>query len=268
MSSLPRHVGVIMDGNGRWAASRGLSRAEGHRRGAEAVREVVRAARELGIPALTLYAFSTENWGRPAPEVETLMTLLVTFLRAERDELVSRGIRLRTLGDPARLPAPVRALLAAVERATARNRGLVLSLALSYGGRQAIVAAARRLAREAMAGRLPLEALDAGRFEETLGTADLPPLDLVIRTSGEQRLSNFMLWEAAYAELYFTTVHWPDFRRADLEAALVAFQHRRRRFGLSEVAPREDEGCSSEGSEPDRPQSPGEPALGGTSAVR
>jgi undecaprenyl diphosphate synthase len=157
---------------------------------------------------------------------------LATFLREERAELINRGIRLRALGDPARLPAAVRALLAGVERATANNRGLLLSLALSYGGRQAIVAAAQRLARDARAGRLHPDSLDAGCFHRALGTADLPPLDLVIRTSGEQRLSNFMLWEAAYAELHFTPVLWPDFGPRDLEAAVASFLHRRRRFGL------------------------------------
>jgi undecaprenyl diphosphate synthase len=257
VTPIPRHVGVIMDGNGRWAAGRGLPRAEGHRRGAQAVREVVRAARELGIPALTLYAFSSENWGRPEDEVAALMALLARFLRDERDELIDRGIRLRALGDPTRLPPVVRALLGGVERATAGNRGLVLSLALSYGGRQAIVAAAQQLAREVRAGRLRPDRLDAANFQRALGTADLPPLDLVIRTSGEQRLSNFMLWEAAYAELYFTPVLWPDFGRSDLEAALVAFLRRRRRFGLSK-----ENGPQGEATDP------GQPALGRTSAVR
>jgi undecaprenyl diphosphate synthase len=231
-SPLPRHIGIIMDGNGRWATRRGMARVEGHRQGAEAVRRVVRAACEMRVPALTLYAFSTENWGRPTAEVAGLMTLLAAFLRDERQELLGRGIRLLALGDRERLPMGVRELLNGVEKATAGNRGLILSLALSYGGREAIVAAARRLAEEAVAARLAPEELDAARFQAALSTAPLPPLDLVIRTSGEQRLSNFMLWEAAYAELHFTPVLWPDFGRRELEAAVASFLQRRRRFGL------------------------------------
>jgi undecaprenyl diphosphate synthase len=229
VSPLPRHIGIIMDGNGRWATERGRARVEGHRQGAEAVRRVVRAAREMGVPAMTLYAFSTENWGRPPKEVATLMVLLAEFLRDERDELLGQGIRLHALGERDRLPPAVRELLTGVETATAGNRGLSLSLALSYGGREAIVSAARRLAHDVAAGRLAPEGLDASRFQAALGTA---PLDLVIRTSGEKRLSNFMLWEAAYAELHFTPVLWPDFDRRDLEDAVASFRRRRRRFGL------------------------------------
>jgi undecaprenyl diphosphate synthase len=232
---LPRHIGIIMDGNGRWATQRGLARVEGHRQGAEAVRRVVRAAREMGVPAVTLYAFSTENWGRPTAEVAGLMVLLAAFLRDEREELVGRGIRLHALGERDRLPAGVHELLTGVEEATAGNRGLILSLALSYGGREAIVSAARRLAQDVAAGRLVPDALDAARFQAALGTAPLPPLDLVIRTSGEQRLSNFMLWEVAYAELHFTPVLWPDFGRRDLETAIASFLRRRRRFGLCDT---------------------------------
>jgi undecaprenyl diphosphate synthase len=231
MAALPRHVGIIMDGNGRWAAHRGLGRGEGHRAGAEAVRRTVRAARELGLRALTLYAFSAQNWGRPAAEVGHLMRLLGAFLRDERAELAARDVRLVSIGDEARLPPPVRELLGAVRRATAANRGLTLCLALSYGGREAIVAAARRLAAAAARGMRPDE-IDEAMFAGALDTAGLPPLDLVVRTSGERRLSNFLLWEAAYAELYFTEVLWPDFGPADLAAALAAFARRDRRFGL------------------------------------
>jgi len=233
VSAGPRHVGIIMDGNGRWAARRGLPRVAGHRAGAEAVRRVVRAARDLEIPALTLYAFSEQNWGRPTEEVANLMGLLAAFLRDEVEELAARGVRLVTVGDEARLPDPVGTRLDEARRRTASGRDLLLCLALSYGGRAAIVAAARRLARAAASGADP-EAIDEAAFASALDSHLLPPLDLVVRTSGEQRLSNFLLWEAAYAELCFTDVLWPDFGRVDLEAAVAAFARRRRRFGLVE----------------------------------
>ena len=231
MNHLPRHVGIIMDGNGRWAAARGGGRSDGHRQGAEAVRRTVRAAREIGIPVLTLYAFSEQNWQRPAPEVADLMRLLRRFVLEERAELAARGIRLMTIGDEARLPAFVRGPLAALTEATRANRGMTLCLALSYGGRESVVRAARRLAAAAVAGRLRPEMIGEGDVAAALETRALPPPDLIIRTSGEQRLSNFMLWEAAYAELYFTDVMWPDFGRDELEAALAAYVQRERRFG-------------------------------------
>jgi len=227
----PDHVAIIMDGNGRWAASRGGRRADGHSQGAEAVRRVVRAARELGIPCLTLYAFSAQNWQRPPAEVADLMRLLHRFIIEERAELAARSIRLTTIGDETRLPAFVRGPLTTLIDATRANRGMTLCLALSYGGRESIVRAARRLARAAVAGRLQPEAIDEAQMAQALDTRALPPPDLVIRTSGEQRLSNFMLWEAAYAELYFTDVMWPDFGRQHLEAALAAYARRERRFG-------------------------------------
>jgi undecaprenyl diphosphate synthase len=233
MTALPRHVAVIMDGNGRWAAERGLPRREGHRAGADAVRRVVRAARELGLPALTLYAFSAQNWARPRAEVAGLMRLLGAFVVDERPELLARGVRLVTIGDVARLPAFARAPLAALEVASAGNREMTLCLALSYGGREALTAAARGLAADAAAGRLRPDDVTERVLAARLGTSALPPLDLVIRTSGEQRLSNFLLWEAAYAELWFTPVLWPDFGRATLEAALAAYACRQRRFGLT-----------------------------------
>jgi undecaprenyl diphosphate synthase len=233
VNALPQHVGIIMDGNGRWAARRQLGRVEGHRAGAEAVRRTIRAAREIGLSTLTLYAFSAQNWARPVAEVAHLMELLSTFLRDERDELALRGIRLVTIGDESRLAPPIRDLLDIVKRMTCGNRELTLCLALSYGGREAIVAAARALAR-AVAGGMDPDAIDAAMFEEMLDTCALPPLELIIRTSGELRLSNFLLWEAAYAELYFTEVPWPDFGRRELDAALAAFAQRRRRFGLTE----------------------------------
>jgi undecaprenyl diphosphate synthase len=225
-------VGIIMDGNGRWATARGLSRSEGHRRGVESVREVVRTAREAGLSALTLYAFSAQNWGRPRAEVDHLMGLLRGFLEAERAELVRSGIRLCAIGDLGRLPATVRAPLALLERASATNRGMLLCLALSYDGRGALVDAARKLATEAAAGRLDPRAITEATFARALSTSRLPPLDLIVRTSGEQRLSNFLPWESAYAELYFTDVMWPDFGGADLLVAIEAYGRRQRRFGV------------------------------------
>jgi undecaprenyl diphosphate synthase len=224
-----------MDGNGRWAEARGLPRAEGHRRGADAVRRVVRAARERGLEALTLYAFSTENWGRPGAEVGHLMRLLGAFAVDERAELLARGVRVVTIGDLGRLPALARAPLAALVAATARNRALTLCLALSYGGRDAITAAARALAIDVEAGRLRAADVTPERLAARLDTRALPPLDLLVRTSGEQRLSNFLLWEAAYAELVFSPVLWPDFDGAALDAALAELARRRRRFGLTDA---------------------------------
>ena len=224
---LPRHVAIIMDGNGRWAEARELPRVAGHREGAEAVRAVTRAARRIGIQALTLYAFSTENWGRPEPEVDALMHLLAEFLESERGEMMANGIRLNAIGDLSRLPDAVREKLASVRAETAGNRGMVLTLALSYGGRQELIQAARRAAA-AKGAALEAEDLEAG-----LWTAGLPELDLLVRTSGERRISNFLLWQCAYAELVFTDVLWPDFRDAELFAAIAEYQARERRFGMT-----------------------------------
>jgi undecaprenyl diphosphate synthase len=227
---LPRHVAVIMDGNGRWAEQRGLPREEGHREGAESVRAVTRTARRLGVEALTLYAFSAENWGRPEPEVGALMGLLADFLEAERGEMMENGIRLHAVGELERLPERVREKLAAVRAETAGNAGMVLTLALSYSGRQELVQAARRAAAARGA------ALTAADLEAALWTAGLPDLDLVVRTSGERRISNFLLWQCAYAELYFTETLWPDFRDRDLCLAIADYQGRQRRFGLTGAA--------------------------------
>jgi undecaprenyl diphosphate synthase len=220
-------VAIIMDGNGRWAEARGLPRVAGHRAGADAVRAVTRTARRIGVEALTLYAFSTENWGRPEPEVGALMHLLAEFLESERGELMQNGIRLNAIGDLSRLPRVVREKLADVGAATAANRGTILTLALSYGGRQELVQAARRAA----AAKGP--ALEAGDLEAALWTAGLPELDLLVRTSGERRISNFLLWQCAYAELVFSDVLWPDFRDAELLAAIADYQARDRRFGMT-----------------------------------
>ena len=223
---LPRHVAIIMDGNGRWAETRGLSRVAGHREGSESVRAVTRQARKLGLEALTLYAFSAQNWARPDDEVAALMQLLAEYLDSERREIMDNRIRLNSIGDTDRLPGFVRERLEATSALSAKNDGMVLTLALSYGGREEIVHAAGTAAR---AARAP----DLASIEAGLWTVGLPELDLLVRTSGERRISNFLLWQAAYAELYFTDVLWPDFRELELLAAVAEFQTRQRRFGLT-----------------------------------
>jgi undecaprenyl diphosphate synthase len=230
---LPGHVAIIMDGNGRWAELRGLPRIAGHREGAESVRDIVRASRQIGISALTLYAFSSQNWARPWQEVKALMELLRDYLVGERDEIMENGIRLAAIGELGRLPAMVRGPLDALCAESAGNREMVLTLALSYGGRESIVAAAAAAAQRVARGELAPEALDEDCLQAHLPTAGLPPLDLLIRTSGERRISNFLLWEAAYSEFYFTEALWPDFRRGDLYAALDDYLRRERRFGLT-----------------------------------
>jgi undecaprenyl diphosphate synthase len=224
---LPRHVAIIMDGNGRWAESRGLPRVEGHRAGAAAVRTVTEEARRVGLQALTLYAFSMQNWQRPQEEVDALMLLLGEFLEAERETMLRNGIRFNVIGQIDRLPAPLQASIAAVKGATAGGAGMVLTLALSYGAQEELVEAARAAA----ARKGP--ALTAEDLEAGLWTAGLPPLDLLVRTGGEHRISNFLLWQAAYAEILFTDAHWPDFGERDLLAAIEDFQGRERRFGLT-----------------------------------
>src|SRR4029077_228948 len=235
LNKLPRHVAIIMDGNGRWAQEHGLPRVEGHRQGAKAVREVVRGAREIGLRALTLYAFSAQNWQRPPDEVATLMQLLRDYVIDERAEIMDNGIRLIAIGEVDRLPDFVRETLEALVRDSSGNRAMTLCLALSYGGRESIVSAARALCELAARGALRPDEITEDRFSSSLQTGGLPQLDLVVRTSGEERLSNFLLWESAYAELYFTDVLWPDFGRAELEAARAAFGRRQRRFGLTDA---------------------------------
>jgi undecaprenyl diphosphate synthase len=228
---LPAHVAIIMDGNGRWAKARGLPRTAGHARGAEAVRRAIESAGRLGIRYLTLFAFSSENWQRPEHEVRDLMGLLQRYLRSEIDELHAEGVRLNVIGERDKFSADTIALIDNAERLTAANTRLVLTLALSYGSRQEIVAAAQALAADCAAGRLRPDEIDEVAFARRLLTKDLPDPDLLIRTSGEQRISNFLLWQSAYAELFFTDTLWPDFGQADLEAAIASFRNRERRFG-------------------------------------
>ena len=229
----PAHVAIIMDGNGRWAKARGLPRTAGHKRGAEAVRRAVETARELGVSYLTLYAFSSENWKRPEGEVTDLMGLLRLYLRNEVKTLHKNGIRLRVIGDRTRLGPDIVSLIEESEAKTAANTALTLILALSYGGRQEIIMAAQALARKVAQGEISAEAIDETALSGQLYTADIPDPDLVIRTSGEQRISNFLLWQCAYSELVFLDVLWPDFGRSDFEAAIADFQGRERRFGAA-----------------------------------
>jgi undecaprenyl diphosphate synthase len=228
---VPRHVAVIMDGNGRWAKRQGWKRIRGHEAGVEAVRDVVEAAAEWGIEHLTLYSFSVENWQRPKAEVTALMALLRRFLVAERPTLLDNGVRLRGLGRAQDLPTETAAVLRETEALTAAGDRMTLHLALSYGGRQELVDAARALVEEAAAGRIGPEAVDEAALAARLYDPAMPDPDLVVRTAGEQRLSNFLLWQASYAEFHFTEVLWPEFRREHLLAALRDYHRRERRFG-------------------------------------
>jgi undecaprenyl diphosphate synthase len=228
---LPTHVAVIMDGNGRWAEQRGLERSAGHRAGVEAVRTVVRAAESIGIRWLTLYAFSSENWNRPKAEVELLMKLPEEFFAAELPEVIARNVRVLVIGRQDRLPSAVRRTLEDAVARTAHCTGMRLVFALSYGGRGEIVDAARRLLRDHEQGRVEPEGLDEKSFAAYLDEPELPDVDLMIRTGGERRISNFLLWQSAYAELVLSDVLWPDFGPAELEAALAEYAGRERRFG-------------------------------------
>jgi undecaprenyl diphosphate synthase len=227
----PRHVAIIMDGNGRWAASRGLPRGEGHRRGVEALRRTVRAAGDLGISYLTIFSFSSENWSRPAKEVSDLMVLLRRFIRNDLAELHASNVLVRVIGEREGLDPEIAKLLQEAEDLTRHNSGLTLVIAFNYGGRQEIARAARGVAEEVAAGRLAPQAVTPELLYRFFDAPDIPDPDLLIRTSGEQRLSNFLLWQAAYSELVFLPVHWPDFDRAALEKAIDEFRRRERRFG-------------------------------------
>jgi undecaprenyl diphosphate synthase len=227
----PHHVAIIMDGNGRWAKARGLPRVAGHRRGADAVRRVVRGAGELGIPVLTLFAFSTENWTRPADEVNDLMGLLRHYLRNELEELHKNGARLRVIGNRAGLAPDIVRDIADAEKMTHANGRIDVNICINYGARDEILQATRNLARRVAAGELAADGIDEARFEEELLTAGVPDPDLLIRTSGEQRISNFLLWQCAYAELVFVDTLWPDFGKDHLEQAIAEFRRRERRYG-------------------------------------
>ncbi|MFM2152981.1 MAG: hypothetical protein RL199_1416 [Pseudomonadota bacterium] len=244
---LPRHLALIMDGNGRWAEAQGLGRVEGHRAGSESVREVTRCARRLGLEALTLYAFSTQNWGRPVGEVFALMDLLRAFLEDERAEILENDIRLNAIGDLDRLPGHVRKPLDRLCAESDGNRGMVLTLALSYGGREDLVQAVRELVGRAQRGALDARDVDERLLDEALWTRGLPPVDLMVRTSGEQRISNFVLWPLAYAELAFVDLAWPEFRTAALLGCLADWQRRERRFGLTGAQVQHPAGAASPG---------------------
>lgn len=233
MARLPRHVAVIMDGNGRWAQRHGLSRLEGHRRGKDSVHAVVETTRRLGIPYLSLFAFSTENWQRPRREVSGLMSLLRRYLRSELQLMLENDIRLVAIGDLSRLPEAVRAELEEKIAATSSNRSLTVALCVSYSGRMDLVHATRAIAEEVRSGRMDPNAIDEKAVASHLGTCGMPDPDLLIRTSGEMRISNFFLWQLAYTEIYVTDTLWPDFRERDLIRALEHFQQRERRFGLT-----------------------------------
>jgi len=228
---LPRHVAVIMDGNGRWAERRGLSRLRGHRAGKESVREIVETSRELGIEYLSLYAFSTENWERPPREVDGLMALLRRYLASELGKMMKHQIRLLAIGSLNRLPPAVREALRATIAETRNNTGMTVQLAVSYGAREEITRAVRSIARRVQRGEIDPARITPGMIEEHLGTKGIPDPDLLIRTSGEMRVSNFFLWQIAYTEMYVTPTLWPDFRQREYEQALVHFQERQRRFG-------------------------------------
>lgn len=231
IGAVPRHVAIIMDGNGRWAQARGLPRTEGHRKGMEAVRRIIRHASRRGIGQLTLYSFSSENWRRPPEEVGFLMGLLKFFIRRDLAELHAENVRVRVIGEREGLAPDIAALLDEAETLTAANTGLDLVIAFNYGSRQEIVGAVRVLAAKVARGEIAAEDIDADMVGAALHTADMPEPDLVIRTSGEQRLSNFLLWQAAYSELAFSPVYWPDFDEAALDAAILDYNTRERRFG-------------------------------------
>lgn len=230
--NLPKHIAIIMDGNGRWAKKHAMGRIRGHRKGAQAVRTAVRTCREIGIEYLTLFALSTENLGRPAEEVAALMSLLEEYLVQETNELQKQGIRLTTIGEIDQLSLPVREKLLEAKVSTANNDQMILNLALNYGGRDEIICAVKKIIQDNKEGNVDLNDINKETFNRYLTTRQIPDPDLLIRTSGEYRISNFLLWQLAYTELYFTDVLWPDFKKEDLYEAIVSYQQRERRFGL------------------------------------
>ncbi|BBM00025.1 polyprenyl diphosphate synthase [Microbulbifer sp. GL-2] len=230
-SSSPRHIAIIMDGNGRWAARRGLSPSAGHKAGVERIRDLLSACRGRGVEALTLFAFSSENWQRPPKEVELLMSLFHSYLRKEARRMCDEGVRLRVIGRRDRFSPRLQRAIAEAEEITRQGRQGDLVIAADYGGRWDITQAARQLAKQVASGERSVDSIDEQALDSNMQLADLPPVDLLIRSSGEQRISNFILWQAAYSELYFTDTLWPDFDEAALDAAIAAFQQRDRRFG-------------------------------------
>jgi undecaprenyl diphosphate synthase len=233
LEKLPRHVAIIMDGNGRWAKQRGMNRIRGHEEGAKSVKAIVRATREIGIPWLTLYAFSEENWRRPKVEVEALMVLLKRFLQSEVKEMLDNGIRFQAIGRLHKLSKDVQRTLRETAERTASNRNMVLTLALSYGGRQEVTDAVKKMVQRVEAGEIRSSDITETLLSEHLYTASMPDPDLLIRTSGECRISNFLLWQIAYAEIYMTPTYWPDFRKEEYVEALIEYQRRERRFGAT-----------------------------------
>ena len=231
LENIPKHIAIIMDGNGRWAKSRMMPRTYGHKAGVETIRKVVKEAQRLGIKYLTLYAFSTENWKRPQEEVSALMKLLVTYLRKELRELDKNNVRITTIGDIYKLPKPCIDELEKSKEETKDNTGLTLSLALNYGGRTDIINAVKKISSLVKNGDMGIDSIDEKIIKNNLDTSNQPDPDLVIRTSGEQRLSNFLLWEVAYSEFYYTDVHWPDFDEKELQKAVFSYQNRDRRYG-------------------------------------
>ena len=229
--NLPKHIAIIMDGNGRWAAKKGLDRVLGHNIGVESVQEVVEETLNLNIPYLTLYAFSTDNWSRPKDEIGMLMKLLVKYLKSEFNKLIKNNIRLNTIGDLSALPRAVQNEVKKVSEKTKNNKKMVLTIALNYGAREEIEYVVKKIASEVKNNTILLENVDQSIINKHLYTRNLPDVDLLIRTTGEQRVSNFLLWQIAYAELYFTKVYWPDFGKKDLQKALLNYQNRERRFG-------------------------------------
>lgn len=230
-NKLPRHIAIIIDGNGRWAKERGLPRIAGHKAGVEATREIARACERIKVDVLTLFLFSTENWARPKREVDALMGIFKKFLKKEGPEIMKRGAVLRGIGRISDLPLPVQREFRKVIRQTKDNRGRILNLALSYGGQDEIIRAIKKIIPKIISGQHTLEKIDAAFFEEHLDTTGLPPPDLLIRSGGEMRLSNFLLWQLAYTEIWVTPVYWPDFKRIDFLEALVDYQRRERKFG-------------------------------------
>jgi len=231
LQKVPQHVAVIMDGNGRWAKGKGMERIFGHKNALTSVRESVAAATDIGVKAITLYAFSTENWNRPKLEVKALMTLLVTSLKKELPGFQKNGVKVNAIGDLKSLPSKAQKVLAEVINATKDNHKIVLTFALSYGSREEIVNTIQNISKKVVNNQLTIEEIDENVINSHLYTFNLPDVDLMIRTSGEQRISNFLLWQMAYAELYFTDVLWPDFRKSDFFDAIIEYQNRERRFG-------------------------------------